>query len=82
MSYSVCVSCQNMVPQYEKYCDSCLSEHPELRQVDDYWRNPVNASESPVALVDILWSCHKGHKSFSPEKPTECPECAGKGEHA
>lgn len=39
MSYSVCIACEKMVPQYEKYCGACLKRYPQLKQVADFWRN-------------------------------------------
>jgi len=27
MSYSICVSCKNMVPCYEKYCATCVRKY-------------------------------------------------------
>lgn len=39
MSYSCCISCEQMVPLYEKYCSVCLRKYPYLKQVEDFWKN-------------------------------------------
>ena len=41
MSYSMCVNCSQMVPAYEKYCWQCLKRHPQLVQVEDYWKREI-----------------------------------------
>ena len=41
MSYSVCINCEQIVPAYEKYCGRCLKRYPQLKQVDDFWKNYV-----------------------------------------
>jgi hypothetical protein len=28
-----------MVPAYEKYCWKCLEKYPQLKQVEDFWKN-------------------------------------------
>lgn len=39
MSYSICISCEHMVPAYEKYCSQCLKRWPNLHQDQDFWKN-------------------------------------------
>lgn len=51
MSYSICTSCEQMVPTYEKYCAACLRRWPQLKQVADFWKHYVYTMESARELA-------------------------------
>ncbi len=51
MSYSSCISCETMVPGYEKYCSGCLKKWPQLKQVDDFWKNYFYTWEAAKELA-------------------------------
>ena len=51
MSYSVCISCERMVPAYEKYCVACLRRWPQLKQVSDFWKHYVYTLEAARELA-------------------------------
>lgn len=51
MSYSSCILCEQMVPAYEKYCRACLRKHPQLQQVEDFWKHYVYTWEAAKQLA-------------------------------
>ena len=53
MSYSVCLSCEEMVPGYEKYCVSCLKRFPHLRQVAHFWKDHAYTLEAAKELAKV-----------------------------
>lgn len=52
MSYCVCFACGRVVPQYEKWCNSCLDIY-KLRQGD--WRTfiPKTSYGSPERIDEV-----------------------------
>jgi hypothetical protein len=53
MSYSVCISCEKMVPNYEKYCTACLKQWPQLKQVADFWKHYVYTWDAAKELAKV-----------------------------
>ena len=51
MSYSVCLKCENMVSQYEKYCNKCEKTH---KQNENYWKNPDKGIFQNTFLRDLI----------------------------
>jgi hypothetical protein len=50
MSYSSCISCETMVPAYEKYCNPCVKKF-KLTQVDDFWKHYVYTWDAAKELA-------------------------------
>lgn len=53
MSYSICLSCREMVPLYEKFCDRCLKKY-NLIQDEFYWQGNTSWPHSEDDRLKLI----------------------------
>lgn len=87
MSYSVCYNCNEMVPNYEKYCEPCIKCH-HFTQDENFGKTPLPPrscnchSDCNAAELDVMRrnpGTTRIDISFSFHCHDEdCEECFGK----